>query len=74
MSIIDYKKFSLVNENYAQAKKFLKDAFILNKALRMVNPDYGTDETGIFLKDKVVDNIPLKDVPEDEMKKAEDLV
>lgn len=74
MGVVDYKKFSLVNENYAQAKKFLKDAFILNKALRMVNNEYGTDATGIFLKDKVVDNIPYKDVSEDDIKKANDLV
>lgn len=74
MSVTDYKGFTLVNENYNQAKKFLKDTWVLNKALQMVNPDYETDATGLFLKDRVVDKIPIKDIPEADFKAAEEKI
>jgi len=58
-------KVELLNENYTQAKKFLKDMYVFNNILtRISGGEYSTDQSGLRIKDKVTDDIPMKDIPE----------
>lgn len=78
MKILNYKNFitegrspEILLENVAQAKKLLKDTYILNKLMTQ-DTNYKTDKSGTTILDK--DNVPVKlsDIPQeikDEAKK-----
>lgn len=78
MKILKYKNFlnennssGILLENVAQAKKLLKDTFILNRLMSQ-DSNYKTDKSGLIMLDK--DNVPVKlvDIPQeikDEAKK-----
>jgi hypothetical protein len=78
MKIHSYKNFlnegkrsEILLENVAQAKKLLKDTYILNKLMTQ-DSNYKTDGSGLIILDK--DDVPVKlvDIPteiKDEAKK-----
>ena len=67
MRLLKYNNFTgsfKINENLAQAKKLLKDTYILNKATKGVT-NIATDKSGIFLINKDEDKIKFSSLPED---------
>jgi hypothetical protein len=69
--ILDYKNFitegkgsEIILENVAQAKKLLKDTYILNK-LMTKDSNYKTDKSGLIILDKDDVAVKLVDIPQE---------
>ena len=66
MIFTSYKKFKshhLITENLEQAKRLLKDTYLLNKSVKELDRKVKTDNTGIYLLDPKGEKLKFDTLP-----------